>query len=178
MELEAIFWGCFVGGALYAIISALLGDLIGHALGGILDFLSLDGHPWMNPTTLVGGITAFGGAGLLLMHYTAIGAIIVLLLAIISGVLIGGGGYFLYVKPMSESENSIALSEKDLTGKIAEVLTAIPAIGYGEVLVKVGAGNTNQIAASFDKEAIPGGTRVVIVEVKDSTLYVSKLDPY
>ncbi|WP_342716211.1 NfeD family protein [Paenibacillus catalpae] len=178
MELEAIFWGCFVGGALYAMISALLGDLIGHALGGVLDFLSLDGHPWLNPTTLVGGLTAFGGAGLLLAHYTALGFVVVLVLAVCSGVLVGGGGYFLYVKPMSQSENSIALSEKDLSGKIAEVITAIPSKGYGEVLVKAGAGHTNQIAASFDGEDIPGGVRVVIVEVKDNTLYVSKLDPY
>ncbi|GLX68364.1 hypothetical protein MU1_27090 [Paenibacillus glycanilyticus] len=176
--MEAIFWGCFVGGALYAIISALLGDLIGHALGGILDFLSLDGHPWLNPTTLVGGLTAFGGSGLLLVHYTALSLAIVFLLAVCCGVVVGGGGYFLYVKPMSESENSVAFSEKDLSGRIAEVITAIPSAGYGEVLVKVGAGHTNQIAASFDGEEIPGGSRVVVVEVKDKTLYVSKLDPY
>lgn len=176
--MEAIFWGCLVGGALYAVISALLGDLIGHALGGVLDFLSLDGHPWLNPTTLVGGITAFGGAGLLLAHYTALGAAAVLILAVLGGVVIGGSGYFLYVKPMSQSENSIAYSERDLSGKIAEVITAIPSHGYGEVLVRAGAGHTNQIAASFDRVDIPGGTRVVVVEVKENTLYVSKLDPY
>ncbi|ACT02423.1 NfeD family protein [Paenibacillus sp. JDR-2] len=176
--MEAVFWGCLIGGALYAIISALLGDLIGHALGGILDFLSLDGHPWLNPTTLVGGITAFGGAGLLLAHYTSLGLAAVFILALAGGVVFGGSGYFLYVKPMSESENSIALSEKDLSGKIAEVITAIPSKGYGEVLVKAGAGYTNQIAASFDGDEIPGGSRVVVVEVKENTLYVSKLDPY
>lgn len=174
--MEALLWGCLIGGALYAVVSVIFGDWISQAMDGALDFLSMEGHPWLQPTSLVGGITAFGGAGLLLQQYTSIGASAVLLLALLIAVLAGGGVYFLYVRPMEQSENSTAVSIQDLSGKIAEVLTSIPAVGYGEVLLKAGAGHTNQIAASFDGEAIPEGARVVVVEIKDNTLYVAKLD--
>lgn len=40
------------------------------------------------------------------------------------------------------------------------------------MLIKIGAGNTNQIAASSDGEDIPAGTRVVVAEIKDGVLYV------
>ncbi|MNH46118.1 hypothetical protein D3C79_1087720 [compost metagenome] len=63
-----------------------------------------------------------------------------------------------------------------MSGTLAEVLVPIPASGCGEVMVKVGAGFTNQIASSFEGVAIASGARVVVVEVKDSTLYVSEVD--
>jgi len=43
-------------------------------------------------------------------------------------------------------------------------------------MVKIGHANTNQIAASFDGEPLRAGERVVIVEVRDDTLLVSRLD--
>lgn len=175
--MEALFWGCLIGGVLYALVSVILGDLISQAMDGIFDFLSLEGHPWLQPTSLVGGITAFGGSGILLEKYSSFGIAAVVILSLLIAITAGVGVYFLYVKPMVNSENSVAVSVQDFSGKMAEVLVAIPAVGYGEVLVKAGAGNTNQIAASFDGEPIPGGARVVVVEVKDNTLYVSKLDP-
>ena len=81
-----------------------------------------------------------------------------------------------YIRPMERSENSSGYSMQQLTGLIAEVLVPIPVVGYGEVMVKAGAGRSNHIASSNDKEVLPAGLRVVIVEVKDFTVIVSKLD--
>jgi membrane-bound ClpP family serine protease len=61
-------------------------------------------------------------------------------------------------------------------GKLGEVITPIPQDGYGEILLKVGAGITNEIAGSYDGIEIEAGVRVVVVEVEDSVLYVSKFD--
>ncbi|MFF2484165.1 protease [Paenibacillus sp. NPDC058071] len=174
--MEGLFWGCLIVGVLYAVVSVIFGDWIGQAMDGALDFLSLDGHDWFQPMTLIGGVTAFGGAGLLLTQYTALGQGAVIILALVIAVAAGGGVYFLYVRPMEQSENSVAFSVHDLVGKLAEVSVSIPPSGFGEVLVQSGTGNTNQIAASFDGEQIEGGARVVVVEVKDSALYVSRLD--
>ncbi|WP_020615394.1 NfeD family protein [Paenibacillus daejeonensis] len=175
--MEGLFIACLAGGILYALISVIFGDILSEALDGVLDFLSMESMSWLQPMTLVGGITAFGGAGLLLTRYTAIGAWAIVLIALLSAVMIGISVYFLYVKPMQNSENSTGFSFQELSGKIAEVLVPIPATGYGEVLVRVGsAGVTNQIAASHDGEPIPSGSKVVVVEVRDHTLYVSKLD--
>ncbi|WP_175598137.1 protease [Paenibacillus luteus] len=174
--METLFMSCLVGGILYALVSVIFGDWLGQALDGALDFLSLDGHSWLSPTALVGGITVFGGAGLMLQRYTSFGVLPVLIMALLIALIAGTAVFFLYIKPMEQSENSIAFSMHGLSGMMADVLTPIPAAGYGEVMVKVGAGFTNQIAASFDGVDIAGGSKVVVVEVKDSTLYVSEIN--
>ncbi|MBD2846209.1 NfeD family protein [Paenibacillus sp. IB182496] len=174
--MEVLFWSCLLGGVLYAIVTVIFGDLLGTALDGALDFLSAD-SPWLQPMTLVGGVTAFGGAGVLLTRYTELAIPAILVIAVLGAVLIGIGVYFMYVKPMKDSENSTGYSMTEMGGKIAEVLVPIPATGYGEVLLRVGgAGVTNQIAASFNGQTIEAGARVVVVEVKDDTLFVSRLD--
>lgn len=174
--METLFLSCLIGGILYAIVSVVFGDWLGQALDGALDFLSLDGHSWLSPTTLVGGITMFGGAGLMLGRYTAFGAAAILIIALLIALIAGTAVFFLYTKPMEQSESSIAFALNDLSGMLAEVLVPIPVSGYGEVMVKVGAGFTNQIAASFEGFEIAEGARVVVVEVRDSTLYVSEVN--
>ena len=113
--MEALFWGCLFGGVLYAIVSVIFGDFLSSAFDGALDFLASEGYGWLQPTSLVGGITAFGGAGLLLQKYSPLTAGIVLVIAGLVAIVAGGGVYFLYVKPMSESENSTAISIHDFT---------------------------------------------------------------
>jgi len=175
--MEALFWACLAGGVLYAIVAIVLGDVISQAMDGALDFLSLEGWPWLQPMTLVGGITVFGGAGLLLDEYTGLGPGGVLVLALLLAVVLGAGVYFFYVKPMQNTENSTGYSVQDMSGKLAEVLVPVPASGYGEIVIRMGpAGVTNQMAQSFDGEPIEAGAKVVIVEVKSGELYVSKVD--
>lgn len=174
--METLFMSCLVGGILYALVSIIFGDLIGQALDGALDFLSLDGHSWLSPTALVGGITTFGGAGILLGRYTAFSSTAIVVIALFIALTAAVAVFFLYIKPMEQSENSIAFSLNDLSGKLGEVLVPISAKGYGEVMVKVGAGFTNQIAASFEGVEITSGSKVVVVEVRDSTLYVSEVN--
>ncbi|MDF2964472.1 MAG: rane protease regulatory rane protein [Paenibacillus sp.] len=171
-----LYWGFLITGILFAVITVLFGDLLSNALGGALDFLSGEHLHAFQPMVLLSGLTVCGGAGIMLSRYTSMGSITVLILAVLCSLIASVLVYFLYVKPMEDSENSVAYSMQDLVGKIAEVSVPIPARGYGEVLVKVGAGNTNHIAASFEKVDIQTGTKVVTVEVVDGTLYVACLD--
>jgi membrane protein implicated in regulation of membrane protease activity len=113
---------------------------------------------------------------MLLGRYSELGGAAVIAVAALIAVIAGICVYFFYVKPMENSESSTGYSMKELSGVIAEVLVPIPAVGYGEVIVKAGAGVSNQIAASFEGTMIPSGARVVVIEVKDNTLYVSKLE--
>lgn len=174
--MEHLFWACLAGGVLFAVITVVFGDLISNALDGLLDFMSVDGHRIFEPMVLVSAITTFGGAGLLLLRYTPLAGASVIAAAFLISAVTGIIVYFAYVKPMENSENSTAFSIRDLSGRIGEVLVPIPPRGYGEVLVKAGAGNTNQIAASFDGEELEAGAKVVVVEVRDDTLFVSRLD--
>lgn len=174
--MEALFWGCFVGGALFAVISALLGDLLGSWLDGVFDFLSVD---FLKPIITASAITSFGGAGILLDRYTGLGGAGVVVLAIVAAVLLSAAVYFAYVRPMENSENSTGFSESELPGKVGEVTVPIPAQGYGEVMVKLVGGNTLHIASSWDRKEIPVGTVVVVIETtKDGTVQVSELYPH
>ncbi|CAI6022307.1 protease [Cohnella sp. JJ-181] len=166
--MEILFWSCLAFGVLLALATLLIGDF-----GGTFDFLP---HDLFEPVVLAGGITIFGGAGLLLDRYAPLASGGVYACAAAAAVLGALAMHFVYVRPMRDSENSVAYSIRDLEGKRAEVITSIPAVGYGEVLVRVGAGNANHIAESFDKEALAEGTKVVVVRVKDDVLGVSKLD--
>lgn len=159
--METLFMACLIGGVLYAIISVIFGDWLGQAFEGALDFLSIEGSSFLQPMTIVGGITVFGGAGLLLAKYSEINNPLIILIALLIAVVAAIAVFFLYVKPMENSENSIAFTLQSLGGSLGEVLTPIPIDGYGEVLVKVGAGFTNQIAAGFDNESIPSGRKLL-----------------
>ncbi|MGG6310975.1 protease [Paenibacillus macerans] len=174
--MEALFWGCFVGGALFAVISAVLGDLIGSWLDGIFDFMSAD---FLKPVITASAITSFGGAGILLDRYTGFGTAGVLILAVLIAVSLSAAVYFAYVRPMEDSENSTGFSTSELPGKVGEVTVPIPAQGYGEVMVKLVAGNTIHIASSWDRREIPVGTTVVVVDTtKEGTVQVSELYPH
>ncbi|MFD0587949.1 protease [Paenibacillus sp. GCM10027627] len=174
--MDTLFMACLIGGILYAVVSVIFGDWLSQALDGVLDFLSIDGPAFLQPMTLVGGITVFGGAGLLMSKYSGLSGALVLLFAFLIAVVASIAVFFLYVKPMENSENSIAFSIRSLEGSLGEVIVPIPESGYGEVLVKVGAGFTNQIASSFDKRTIPAGARIVVVEVVDGVLQVSEVN--
>jgi membrane protein implicated in regulation of membrane protease activity len=167
-----LYWMCFISGVLFALITFILGDILGDIFGGFFDSLSMDHLDVLQPMVLVGGITIFGGSGIMLSQYTHLeslpAAIVSLMISIIVSILV----YFAYVKPMKNSENSSGFSVKDLVGKIAEVVVPIPVGGYGEVVVKIGAGNTNQIAANLDQVEIPAGTRVVVGIEIEGILYV------
>ncbi|MHA6484623.1 protease [Paenibacillus sp. strain BS8-2] len=173
--MDTLFLSCLALGILFALVSVIFGDWLSQAMEGALDFLSLEGPAFLNPMTLFGGITAFGGAGLMLTKYTSIAMWSVILLSVLIAVALSAVVFFLYVRPMENSENSIAFTLQSLRGSLGEVSIPIPAAGYGEVLIRAGAGVTNQIAASFDQQPIPESAQVVVVEVKESVLYVSEV---
>ncbi|MBP1999051.1 membrane protein implicated in regulation of membrane protease activity [Paenibacillus shirakamiensis] len=168
--MEALYWGCLIGGVMFALVSVLVGDVISDVLGGLLDFLSLD---ILKPMILAGSITGFGGAGILFHKYFnmswGVEFILSMLIAVALGILV----YYSYVKPMENSENSSGYSNTDLPGKIGEVTIPLPAIGYGEVMITMISGNTLHIASSCDQTAIMVGSRVVVVDVKEGVVQVA-----
>ncbi|WP_418791176.1 NfeD family protein [Phosphitispora sp. TUW77] len=171
-----LYWGCLAGGVFFALITVIFGDILGDAFDGVLDALSFDHLDFLQPMVIVGGITVFGGTGATLTMYTSLDSFPVAVISLLAAILLSIAVYFLYVKPMKKTENSTGFSIQDLVGKFGEVTVPVPAKGYGEVLVKIGAGNTNQIAASFDGEELPAGIRVVVAEAKDSVLYVFRYE--
>lgn len=167
-----IYWGCLFGGLIFALVTMILGDLLGDAFHGLFHSLSFDHLDFLQPMVLVSGITIFGGTGVMLTWYTwldststVVGS---LMLAVVLSILI----YFAYVKPMKNSENSIGYSMKDLIGLTGEISTTVPIKGYGEVILKIGAGHSNHIAVSHYGEELPTGTKVFVAKVEKSVVFV------
>lgn len=170
--METLFWSCFIGGAVFAFFSAILGDLIGNWLEGIFDMFSVD---FLKPVITASAITTFGGAGILLVRYTALSDSAAVVLAILIALVVSILLYFVYVKPMENSENSVGFSHAELPGKLGEVTVPIPSKGFGEIMVKMVGGNTLHTASSWDRCSISAGALVVIVEMKDGVVHVSEL---
>lgn len=170
--MEAFYWGCFITGILFTLTTLLFGELI----SGWADTLA--GHPFafLQPVVWVGGLTAFGGSGILLLHDSSLGSFFVFLVSFIFAFLLSVLVWHIYVKPMKRSENSTGFSMKELVGRIGEVIVPIPERGYGEVMIKIGAGYTNQVAAGFQGVSIAGEERIVVIEVKEDVLFVSLLE--
>jgi membrane protein implicated in regulation of membrane protease activity len=171
--MQDVYWICLFGGLVFSVLTLLFGDL----LDGVLDgFDALDGFDLLDPLSLVGGVTVFGGAGVVLTETTDLAPGTGAALAALIGLALAIAMHFVYVRPMKRSENSTGFSLREYHGKLGEVITAIPAAGYGEVIVKMGASNTFRTAASFEGKPIPRGTRVVVVEIRDGDLLVTPFD--
>jgi len=171
-----LYWVLFIVGIILAVLTIVFGELIGGLVDGVFDIISVEGPDFMHPMTVVGGLTILGGAGILLTNYTSWEAtyvlVVALVITLVSSILL----YFVYIRPMRHAESSTGYSIQDLIGKVAEVSVSVPAVGFGEVIVRSGAGNANEIAASFDKIEIERGAQVVIIDVKDGIVFVSPFD--
>ncbi|WP_371364595.1 putative membrane protein YuaF [Sporomusa rhizae] len=168
-----VYWGCLIFGVMVACVTVLFGDVLGHANDGFLQIFPLDHLEWLEPAVVVGGITVFGGTGIILTSYTELVNSEIIIMALSAAVVLSVFVYFFYIKPMKKCENSSGFFIKELVGKTAEVIVPIPANGYGEIIIKIGAGITNQIAVSSDKTAMSAGTKVVVTDIKEGILYVA-----
>jgi membrane protein implicated in regulation of membrane protease activity len=166
-----VYWICLLGGLAFTAAAFFVGDV----LDGLLD--ALDGlDSLLDPLSLVGGLAAFGGAGVILETTANLGAGATAGLAALLGLALAVAMHFLYVRPMKRSENSTGFSMQEYRGKLGEVITTVPARGYGEVLVQMGQSNTFRQAASFDGAEIARGARVIIVDVRDGDLLVAPFE--
>jgi membrane protein implicated in regulation of membrane protease activity len=173
-----VFWGCLIGGIVFALISLIGGHSFHHGTHVFhgSHHVHMRGLHLLNPLTIVGAITAFGGAGILLERYMVAGTLPIVAVAIVIALVMSVIVHFLIVRPMDRSESSLAFSQAEYVGMTGLVTVPIPASGRGQVMVRVGAGNTVEPAASFDDRPIPSGSQIIVVEVRDHTLYVSASD--
>ena len=158
--MYGIYFYCLVVGAFLSIIFLLFDEVI--CLPGPFNLLVLTSF-----------ITIFGGSGLFLLDFEFLSLDWVFINAILISFGFTSIFYFIYLKPMRESENSVAFSIQDLVGTLGEMLTSVQGNAYGEVLIRFGASYTSQIAASTSGDMIVKGAQVRIDLVKEGILYVS-----
>ncbi|MBI0577611.1 NfeD family protein [Neobacillus cucumis] len=167
IPLETIYLYALIISGVLTILYVLFADVFHfHGTGdGGLQFL--------NPVLIFAFVTILSASGFLLeklssLHYGLILGISAVLAFIVVTLL----NVFVLI-PLSSAEESLVYKESDLRGRIGTVITAIPADGFGEVMIENISGRIAKPASSFDGVAIPNGTKVLVIQVENGVLQVT-----
>jgi hypothetical protein len=176
MTIGIVYVGLLVLGLSYAIISGALGWLadLGDAdvhvdAGGHLD--AGHAHP-ISGTTVATFITGFGGGGAVahyLMKWPLLGS---LGTAILTGLAVAGAAFAVLELIFKQTLGGGEFAAEEAIGREAEVITAIPKGGAGEVAYVVKGQREQASARAVDGSAIPRGQLVVVERVTGSTFFV------
>lgn len=172
---------CLLGlGVVYALVAGTMGWL--SDLGGGDIHLDASGHldaGHMHPvsgTTLATFITGFGGGGVVahyLLRWTLIQG---LLLATVSGIALAAAAYGVLEIIFKQTQAGSEFDVGEAVGREAEVITAIPPAGAGEVAYQVRGQRAVAPARRADGSAVAKGRIVVIDRVMGQTLFVRPKD--
>ncbi len=183
--LNCFFFSLVGAGVLYAVVALVTGGL--HDVAGGLhlpvDFggahTTIDlGHggdtsvPSLSPVTIASFVTAFGAFGIISRQgfgadngmsvaWAAAGGLVAAVIAHFAF------GYFL-IAPQGSTE----VTQKDIVGATAEVITPIPADGMGEVAFVAQGARVTYPARSADNRPIERRTTVSIVEIVGTVVSV------
>jgi hypothetical protein len=188
--LANLFLGMFFFGLIFTVASLLLGfanagDLhipgfgdAGHADAGHSGHADSHAGPGVfNLPTIMATITWLGGVGYLLRGTLGFPALIVVPLALISG-LVGGAIMFWLLarvlwptmaKPLSDSDY-------DLPGTLARVVSPIREDGVGEIVYTKADSRYTAGARAADGRAIAKGTEVVILSYERGLAQVRSVE--
>jgi membrane protein implicated in regulation of membrane protease activity len=136
-------------------------------------FAGFDLPDFLNPTLILSFLTIASGSGYVLISLTSFGALPVFLISfVIAFILVTIINLFILV-PISTAHESLTITEEDIKGRLGTVITSVPIDGYGEVLITSKSGTFSKPAVSFDREAIPSETKVLIIDIQNGVLQVS-----
>jgi hypothetical protein len=191
--METIFLAGFVFGALFTLLSVVLGFAghgVSHISGGHGDLGGAHGHlgdahghaasahgahdhshpsgtlPLLSVSAAVGALTWFGAAGYLLLRLGALAVPVVII-----GALLGGAaGWYLVARFLGlilAGERVMDPEDYRLEGTVGRVTVRIPAGGTGEVVFSMAGARRSEAARAVDGVPIPRGSEVVITAYAD-----------
>ncbi|MEH7106242.1 NfeD family protein [Bacillus sp. JJ1764] len=157
-------YGLIISGVL-TVIYVLFADVF-HFSGG-------DGLHFLNPVLVFAFVTILSASGYLFERLSDLNyGLIFGISAVLSFIVVTLLNVFVLV-PLSSAEESLVYKESDLRGRIGAVITAIPADGFGEVMIDSASGRIAKPARSFDGDQIPNGAEVLVVQVKNGVFEVT-----
>lgn len=161
IPLATIYWYTLIVCGVIAVLLVIFGDIFDF--DGPIDPMLL--VPWFAFTGLFGYIGEEvwpGNSGGILAVSAVVSTLLVFLLN------------FYILLPMKRSESTISISEKDMEGRVANVVTPIPISGMGEIQFKSVTGSLSRPAVFYtpQEEELPRGSEVLIIEVRERVCYV------
>lgn len=191
-----LFQVCFYTGALYTIISFVLGQLLDFAgVGGDVDAdmdmdldidvdadtaIDVDGNlpgtviSPLKPITIASFVTVFGGVGMIFLRYGH-GILIATAAAAITAFTISFLLYRFLVVPLYRAQNTSAVSQKDLIGSMAKAALHMEGSKFGKINYTVEGNTYSAPAKSIDGAAIAKGVPVVIINIQKNIFYVKEI---
>lgn len=167
VPLETIYlYGLIISGVL-TVLFVLFADVFhfnGAGDGGL--------H-FLNPVLIFAFVTILSASGFLLEKLSSLNYLLILGISVAAAFIVVALLNVFILVPLSSAEESLVYKESDLQGRVGTVITAIPADGFGEVMIENTSGRIAKPASSFDGNAIPNGTKVLIVQVKNGVLEVT-----
>jgi membrane protein implicated in regulation of membrane protease activity len=192
--METVFLACFVFGALFTLVSLVLGvgghglahishgfhgpghlhpgaghasTEHGHAVSGHAGASGVGSLPLLNASSAIGGLTWFGAAGYLLSRLGGDWAV----LAVLLGALLAGAiGWYLVARFLGfvlAGEREMDPADYRLEGTVGQLTVSIPAGGTGEVVFSKVGSRRSEAARALDGEPIARGSEVVITSYSD-----------
>lgn len=173
LNLTMVYGGFVLAGLLFCGVAFLFG---GDGGDGGADAGGDDGGGcFLSPISLAFFTTSLGAFGLILLHGLGVSPLRSILYSVVAaGVSMTVLSYFffrLFVR------GGAVVQAQTVDGLSAEVFTAIPEGGVGEVLYRDGRGQQKALARSADGRALPVGASVRIDRRVGPTLVVSKIEP-
>jgi len=188
--IQFIYLAALLVGLAYAVVSLLMGDLMGAGGDSVGHDFDLGGHEVdvaghevdtgqhevhfspFSPLVISGFLAGVGGIGLFVSGLLTRNVVFHLPVALAAGVAIGYLIGFLIFKLRQASEVSSEAVVSDLVGCPAEVTAGIPNQGVGEIVYVVKGSRYTAPARSGDGRAIARNQVVTIKDVSGSILLV------
>ena len=187
--IQFIYLAALLAGLTYAVVSLLLGDLMGaggdgighdfaggHDLGGVGHEVGA-GHAEVHfspfsPLVISGFLAGVGGVGLFVSGLITPNRVIHLPVAVAAGAAIGYLIGLLILKLTQASQVSSEAVVSDLVGCPAEVTAGIPSRGIGEIVYVTKGSRYTAPARAADGQAIAKNQVVTIKDVSGSVIVV------
>jgi hypothetical protein len=119
-----------------------------------------------NSLTIAAFSVSLGAIGLIGLRYLGLGAWQSLGFSFLGALALAAGFFLSIVRPLYRSQSTSLPDINELVRAPAQVRTAIPAAGVGEVVYVAGATRFTMPARSAEETAIASGTRVAILHIR------------
>lgn len=163
--------------AIYLTILIVVGSmtLLYIAFADLADGIA-EGIPFVDPAVILSFISVASASGYLFERYTTFTSIIGFIVSCIIAAIVTALLYFFLLVPLRSAEVSLAYTDASLEGQTARVIIPIPLDGYGEIVIESVNGIISKRAASYHGENIAYDAKVLIIEVKEGTAFVTSYD--
>lgn len=129
----------------------------------------------LNTLTILVFVAFFGLAGLFATWVLKWDALPSLGFALPVGLMSAAAEFVLYVKIFIKAQGSSEATMQEILGCEAEVITGIPADRVGEIAYVIKGTRYNAPATSEEKEDLPRGTRVRVVNTRGGVMVVKSI---